>query len=162
MNSKQFTAMCSEHITFVRIVDRPNLINVGRIWSSQCSHTVCLTSTDHPHEAPNLIGSSWVLAHCRALSTADADRTPLIDVYQLFGYFRSSAKMVERLMKFSLKFGGLTILVAHLLTSRTLGQNPRVLTEETCAHSVSFFSHLFFFFLMQESFLMLPFSLGSD
>ena len=57
-------------------------------------------------------------------------------------------------MMLFLKFGGLTILVAHVLTSRTLSQNPRVHSKETCTHFVSFFSLLFFSFLVQESYLM--------
>ena len=154
--------MCSEQITFVRVVDHRNLIIVRRVWSSQHNHTVCLASTDYPHEAPSLIGSSWMLVHRRILLTADVDRTLSILICRLFRYSRSLADKFKRLIKLFLKFGGLTTLVAHLLTSRTLGQNPRVLTEETCAHSVSFFSLLFFSFLMQENFLMPSFSLGSD
>ena len=154
--------MCSEYITFVQVVDRCSLTTVGKVWSSQCSYIVCLASTDHLHEALDLIGSLRMLVHCRIFLMADADRTPLIGVCRLFRYSGLSAKVLERLMKLFLKFGGLTTLVAHLLTSRTLGQNPRVLTEETCAHSVSFFSLLFFSFLMQENFLMPSFSLGSD
>ena len=132
--------MCSEHNIFVRVVDRRNLITVGRVWSSRYSHTVCLTSTDHPHEALDLISSSWMLVRCRALSTVDTDRTPSIDVCWLLKYFGSLAKMVERLMKLSLKFGGLTTLVAHLHTSRTPGKNPRWLTENPAPTLVSFLS----------------------
>ena len=40
LNSKYFTVMCSKHNTFVRIVDRHNLITVRRVWSSWCSHSV--------------------------------------------------------------------------------------------------------------------------
>ena len=49
-------------------------------------------------------------------------------------------------MKLSLKFGGLTTLIAHLLTSRTLGRNPRVLTKDPVPFlsSFLFFSFLFF------------------
>ena len=83
----------------------------------QYSHTVCLTSTDRPHKALGLIGSSRVLARYRALSTVDADQTPSIDVCRFHGYSRSSADMLERMLKITLKFGGLTTLVAHLLTS---------------------------------------------
>ena len=71
---------------------------------------------------------------------ADVDRTPSIDVCRLFGYFGSSAKMIERLMMLSLKFGGLTTLVAHLLTSRTPGKNPRLLTENPAPTLVSLLS----------------------
>ena len=101
-----------------------------------------MTSTDRPHEAPDLIGSSRMLVRCRTLSTVDVDRTPWILIYRLFGYSGSSIDVLERLMKLSLKFGGLTTLVAHLLTSRTLGRNPRVLTESPAPT-------LFLFFLMK-------------
>ena len=138
MNSKHFTVMCSEHNTFVRIVDRRNLIIIGRVWSSWCSHTVCLTSADRPHEASDLIDSSRVLARYRALSTVDADRTPSIDVYRFFGYSGLSIDMFERILKIFLKFCGLTTLVAHFLTSRPLGNNPRVLTENPMPTFVSF------------------------
>ena len=121
--------MCSEHNTFVWIVDRRNLITVGRVWSSWRSHTACLASADCPHEASGLIDSSRMLARCRALSTVDADRTPSIDVCQFFRYSRLSANILERMLKIFLKFGGLTTLVAHLLTSRTPGWNPEELTE---------------------------------
>ena len=135
--------MCSEHITFMQIVDHRSLITVEMVWSMQYNYTVCLTSTDHPHEALDLIGSSQMLVRCRTLSTADTDRTPLIGVCRLLGYSRSLAKVLERLMKLSLKFGGLTTLVAHLLTSRTLGRNPRVLTDDPAPFlsSFLFFSH---------------------
>ena len=95
---------------------------------------------DHPHEALDLIGSSQMLVRCRTLSMVDADRTPLIGVFRLFGCSRSSTEVLERLMKFFLKFGGLTILVAHLLTSRTPGKNPRLLTENPAPTLVSFLS----------------------
>ena len=130
--------MCSELITFVRVVDRHNLITVRRVWSSQCSHTVCLTSADRPHEASDLIGSSRMLVRCRTLLTADADRTPSILICWLFECSRSSIDVVERLIKFFLKFGGLTTLVAHFLTSRTPGRNPRVLTKNPASTFVSF------------------------
>ena len=122
--------MCSEHKTFVRVVDRRNLITVERVWSSRHSHTACLASADHPHEALDLIDSSRVLARCRALLTVDADRTPSIDVCRFFGCSGSSANVLERLMMLSLEFGGLTTLGAHFLTSQTPGWNPRVLTED--------------------------------
>ena len=121
--------MCSEHIIFVWVVDRRSLITVEKIRSSQYSHIVCLTSVDRPHEAFDLIGSSRMLVHCRTLLTVDVDRTPSILICRLFGCSKSSADILERLMKLSLKFGGLTSLVAHFLTSRTLGRNPRVLSE---------------------------------
>ena len=60
-------------------------------------------------------------------------------------------------MKLSLRFGGLTTLVAHLLTSRTLGRNPRVLQEKTLCPLSLFFSLLFFSFLMQRVYLTPPF-----
>ena len=91
----------------------------------QHSHTVCLTSVDRPHEAPGLIGSSRMLVHDCTFLMVDVDQTSSIDVCRLFGCSRSSTKMVERLMILFLKFGGLTTLVAHVLTSRTLSQNPR-------------------------------------
>ena len=81
----------------------------------------CLASTDHPHEAFDLIDSSRVLAHCRALSTIDADRTPSIDVCRFFGCSGLLADVLERMLKIFLKFSELTTLVAHLLTSRTPG-----------------------------------------
>ena len=138
--------MCSEHITFMRVVDHCNLITVGRVWSSQYSHTVCLTSVDRPHEASDLIGSSRMLVHDCTFLIADVDRTPSIDVCQLLGCSRSSVKMVERLMMLFLKFGGLTTLVAHVLTFRILSQNPRVHSEETCTHLfLSFLSFSFLF-----------------
>ena len=138
--------MCSEHNTFVRVVDHRNLITIRRIWSSRHSHTVCLASVDHPYEAFDLIGSSRMLVRRRTLWTADADWTPSIDVCRFFWYPRSSAEIVERLMKLFLKFGGLTILVAHLLTSRTLGRNPRELTENPAPTFFLFFSFLLEFF----------------
>ena len=145
MNSKHFTVLCSEHNTFVWVVDCYNLITIRRVWSSWYSHTVCLASTDHPHVAFDLIGFSRMLVRCRTLSTADADRTPSIDVCRLLGCSRSSAKIFERLMKLSLKFGGLTTLVAHFLTSRTLGRNPRVHKKSLrpLLSSFLFFSFLF-------------------
>ena len=143
--------MCSEHITFVQIVDRCSLITVRKIWSSQCSHTVCLASVNHPHEAPGLIGSSRMVVYCRTLSMADTDRPPSIGICWLLGCFRSLAKELERLMKLSLKFGGVTTLIAHLLTSRTLGRNPRVLSEKPCALSVSFLFSSFLFFSHAQS-----------
>ena len=101
---------------------------------------------DHPHEAFGLIGSSRMLVRRRTFSTADTDRTPSIGVCQFFGYSGSSAEIVERLMKLSLKFGRLTILIAYLLTFRTLGRNPRVLTIGGPFLSsflfFSFFSHV--------------------
>ena len=103
-----------------------------------------------------------MLVRCRILSTADADRTPSIDVCRFFRYSRSSVEIVERLMKLSLIFGGLTTLVAHLLTSRTLGRNPRVLIENPAPTLYLFFSVLFFSFLMHKVFSCHPFSLGSD
>ena len=135
--------MCSEHVTFVQVVDRCSLIIVKKVWSLQCSHTVCLISVDHLHEASGLIGSSRMLVHCRTLSTADIDRTPSILICRLFGCSGSSADILEMMMKLSLKFDGLTTLVAHLLTSRTLGKNPRVLTEDPAPFlsSFLFFSH---------------------
>ena len=99
----------------------------------------------------DLIGSSRMLVHCRTLSTADADRTPLIGVCRFFGCSGSSVEIVERLMKLFLKFGGLTALVAHLLTFRTLGKNPRVLSEKSCALSVSFLFSSFLFFSHAQS-----------
>ena len=132
--------MCSEHNIFVRVVDHRNLITVGRVWSSWYSYTACLISTDHPHEAPDLIASSRVLARCKALSTVDADRTPSIDVCRFFKYFRSSTNMIERMLKIFLKFGGLTTLVAHLLTFRTPGWNPEELTETLRTLFLSFLS----------------------
>ena len=138
--------MCSEHITFVWVVDRRNLITVGRVWSSQYSYTVCLASADHPHEAFGLIGSLRMLVRDWTLLMADIDRTPSILICRLLGCFGSLAKMIERLMMLSLKFCGLMTLVAHVLTSRTLSQNPRVHSEETCAHLfLSFLSFSFFF-----------------
>ena len=105
--------MCSEHNIFVRVVDRRNLITVGRVWSSWCSYTVCLASADYPHEASDLINSSRVLARCRALLTMDADRTPSIDVCRFFGCSRSSTDILERILKIFLRFCRLTTLVAH-------------------------------------------------
>ena len=61
-------------------------------------------------------------------------------------------------MKLSLKFGGLTTLVAYLLTSRTLGSNPRVHIEKPYAQNL-FFSLLFFSLLTHKDFLTPPFSL---
>ena len=124
----------------MQVVDLRNLITVGRIWSSQYSHTVCLASMDHSHEAPSLIGSSWMLVHGRTLSTIDVDRTPSILICRLFRYSGSSTKVLERLMNLSLKFGGLTILVAHLLTSRTPGWNLREHTENPAPNFLSFLS----------------------
>ena len=132
--------MCSEHNTFVRVVDHHNLITIERVWSSRYSHTVCLASVNHPHEASDLIDSSRVLARCRALLTADADRTPSIDVCRFFGYSRSSANILERMLKIFLKFGGLTTLVAHLLTSRTPGWNSREHTKNPAPNFLSFLS----------------------
>ena len=138
--------MCLEHNTFMHVVDRRNLITVGRVWSSRYSHTVCLASVDHPHEAPGLISSTRMLIRDCTFLMADVDRTPSIDVCRLFGCSRSSAKIVERLMMLSLKFGGLTTLVAHVLTSWTLSQNLRVHSEETSAHLfLSFLSFSFLF-----------------
>ena len=142
--------MCSEHITFVRIVDRRNLITIERVWSSKCSHIVCLASADHPHKAPGLIGSSRMLVRDCTFLMADVDQTPSIDVCWLLEYSGSSTKMVERLMKLFLKFGELMTLVAHLLTSRTLGKNPRVLSEKPCALFVSFLFSSFLFFSHAE------------
>ena len=113
--------MCSEHNTYMWVVDLHNLITVERLWSLQCNHTGCLASADRPHEAPDLIGSSRVLAHCRALLMTDADQTPLIDVCRFFEYSGLSANVLEKMLKISLKFGGLMTLVAHLFTSRTPG-----------------------------------------
>ena len=124
----------------MRVVNHRNLITVRRVWSSWYSHTARLASVDRPHEAPDLIGSPRVLARCRALSTTDADRTPSIDVYRLLRHSRSSASVLERLMNLSLKFGGLTTLVAHLLTSRTPGWNPREHTENPVPNFLSFLS----------------------
>ena len=151
--------MCSEHIIFMQIVNHCSLIIVGKVWSLQYSYTVCLAFTDHPHKAFGLIDFSRMLVRHRTLLTADADQTPSIGVCRLLGCSGSSAKELERLMKLSLKFGGLTILIAHLLTSRTLGWNPRVLIEETCAHSLFFFS---FFFSCRILFSCQPNSLGWD
>ena len=132
--------MCSKHITFVQVVDHYSLITIGKVWSLQCSHTVCLTSMDHPHEVLDLIGSSQMLVHCRILSTVDADQTPSIDICWLLKYSGSSAKVLERLIKLFLKFGGLTTLVSHFLTSRTPGWNPREHTKKPYAHFSFFFS----------------------
>ena len=103
-----------------------------------------------PHSVFGLCGSStWssqsdrllrVLAHCRALSTVDADRTPSIDVCWLLRYSKSSVSVLERLMNLFLKFGGLTTLVAHLLTFRTPGWNPREHTENPASNFLSFLS----------------------
>ena len=138
--------MCSEHITFMQVVDHCSLITIGMVWSSQCSHIVCLASMDCPHEASDLIGSWRMLVRYRILSMADADRTSSIGVCRFLGYSGTSAEIVERLMKLSLKFGGPTILIAHLLTSRTLGRNPRVLSEKPYTLSVSFLFSSFLFF----------------
>ena len=134
--------MCSEHNTFVRVVDHHNLITVGRVWSSWCSHTMCLTSVDRPHEAPDLIDSSRVLARCRALLTVDTDQTPSIDVCRFFRCSGSSTDVLERMLKIFQKFGRLTILVAHLFTSRTPGWKPEELSEtlRTLILSFLFFS----------------------
>ena len=142
--------MCSEHITFVWVVDHRSWITVGKVWSLQYSHKVCLASADHPYEAPGLIGSSRMLVRCRILSMVDADRTPSIDVCRFLEYSKSSTEIVEKLMKLSLKFGGLTTLVAHLLTSRILGRNPKVLSEKPCILSVSFLFSSFLFFSHTE------------
>ena len=145
--------MCSEHITFVQVVDRCSLIIVEKVWSSQCSHTVYLTSVDHPHKAFGLIGSSRMLVHCRTLSTADADWTPSIDVCRLLGCSESSTNIFKRLMKLSLKFGGLTTLVAHFFTFRTLAINPRVLSKNPAPTLFLFFPLKIFelFKIMQKA-----------
>ena len=64
-------------------------------------------------------------------------------------------------MKLFLKFGGLMTLVAYLLTSRTLGRNPRILTKDPAPFFSSF---LFFSFLFScgRPFSRHSFSLGSD
>ena len=146
--------MYSEHNTFVRVVDRCNLITIERVWSLWHNHIACLTSVDHPHEAFGLIDSSRMLVHCRTLSMVDADRTLSISLCRLLECSRSSAKELERLMKLSLKFGGLMTFEAHLLTSRTLGRNPRVLTKDPASFHSSF---LFFSFLTQKAFFTPPF-----
>ena len=55
-------------------------------------------------------------------------------------------------MKLFLKSGGLTTLVAHLLTSRTLGKNPRVLTDDPAPFLSSFLFSSFLFFSHTEAF----------
>ena len=130
--------MCSEHIIFVRVVNHHNLITVGGVWSSQYSHTVCLVSTDCPHKALDLIGSLRMLVRGRTFSTTDIDRTPSILICWLFGYSGSSAEVLERLMNLFLRSDRVTTLVAHFLTSRTLGRNPKVLSEKPAPLSVSF------------------------
>ena len=104
--------MCSEHITFVRIVDHHNLITVGgsdrHVAATQMSG-LCGSST----RSSRLISSSRMLVRDFTLLMADVDRTPSIDVCRLLGCSRSSAQLLERLMDLSLKFGGLTTLVAH-------------------------------------------------
>ena len=91
-----------------------------------------------------------MLVHGSTLSMADVDRTPSIDVCRLFGCSESSAKELEKLMKLSLKFGGLTTLVAHLLTFQTLGRNPRVLTKDPAPFLFSFLFSSFLFFSHAE------------
>ena len=137
--------MCLEHNTFMWVVDRRNLITVGRVWLLRHSHTVYLASVDHPHKAPDLIDSSRVLDRCRALSTVDADRTPLIDVCHFFGCFGSSADMLETMLKISLKFGGLTTLVAHQILLPELQAETLKNSLKPCAH----FFFLFFLFLLE-------------
>ena len=117
----------------------------------RCSHTACLVSADHPHEAPSLIDSSRMLVRRRTLLTVDADRTHSIGVYRFLGCSGSSAEILERVMKLSLNSGGLTTLVAHLLTSQTLDRNPRVLSEKPCILSISFLSSSFLFFFHAQS-----------
>ena len=100
-----------------------------------------------------------MLVRCKTLSTADADRTPSILICRLFRCSGSSTDVLERLMKLFLKFGGLTTLVAHFFTFRTLGKNSRV-HKKTLRQNFLFFSLLFFSFLMQKSFLMPPYLSG--
>ena len=78
------------------------------------------------------------------------------DTFSNVGCSKSLAEILERFMKLSLMFGGLTTLVAHPLTFRTLGSNPRV-HKKFCAQNL-FFSLLFFSFLAHKAFLMPPFS----
>ena len=137
--------MCSENIIFVWIVDHRNLITIRRVWSSQCSHIVCLASVDRSHKAFDLIGSSWMLVRGWTLLMVDVDRTPLILICWLLGCSRLLADALERLLILSLKFGGLTTLVAHVLTFRTLGQNPRVHFEENAPTCFFLYSPFFFF-----------------
>ena len=70
---------------------------------------LCGSST----RSSRLIGSSRMLVRDFTLLMADVDRTSSIDVCWLLGCSGSSARLVERLMDLSLRFGGLTTLVAH-------------------------------------------------
>ena len=60
-------------------------------------------------------------------------------------------------MNLSLRSGRLTILVVHFLTSRTLGRNPRVLSEKPAPLSVSFLFSSFSFFSHARDFSHAPF-----
>ena len=120
------------------------------------------------HSMSGLCGSStWssrsdrllrMLVRCRTLSMAIADRTPLILICRLLECSRSLADILERLIKLSQKSSRLTTLVAHFLTSRTLGRNPRI-HKKNLAPTLSFLFSSFLFFSHTEGLSNAPFSL---